>query len=135
LGLDGLTPCAQKILRIYFPDLDLSKINIKKRIPIYIKLPPGKVLGYKTPFNLNKVNIRKSEYNQESIYGLSLIAHELQHVSQAREEGSGRWLMHYIGDNIRNGYWWNKYEVDARVKQETVSRTLRQIYGRKNPCP
>ena len=42
-GLDKLTSCAQKILRIYFPDLDLSKINITKRIHIYVKLPPGVV--------------------------------------------------------------------------------------------
>ena len=135
LGLDGLTPCAQAVLKEFFPEVDLSKININTRIPIYVKVPPGKVFGYKTPFKLNKINIRKPSYSQETISGLALIAHELQHVVQATQEGLGKWTINYILDNILHGYKNSKYEKDANNKQTVVAKMLTSLYKDSNPCP
>jgi len=137
LGLDGLTPCAQAVLKDFFPNLDLSKIIVTPRIPVIVKIISRKIggaEGYKTPFKTNRIFVKKSEYSQKTIDGLSIIAHELEHVAQATKEGLGSFSSNYLKENKKNGYAGNKYELDAYGKQAIVKNELNLYYNGKDPC-
>jgi len=43
------------------------------------------------------------------------VAHELCHVRQFREHGYLRFLWLYLVESLRVGYYYNKYEVEARL--------------------
>jgi hypothetical protein len=40
--------------------------------------------------------------------------HELKHVEQFREHGLVRFLVLYLREYLKNGYYDNKYEIEAR---------------------
>ena len=119
----------------FFPELDLSRINIRTRIPLYVRITVPDVTGYKNPRRLNTIHIRRSRYSQETTEGLALIAHELQHVVQATREGLHRFVSNYVRDNMANGYGSSAYEADAWTQEYLVRAELLNLYGGSNPCP
>lgn len=46
-----------------------------------------------------------------------LIRHELCHLEQIRREGRLRFAVGYLRELVRNGYWNNKYEIEARAAE------------------
>lgn len=55
-------------------------------------------------------NITKNELLQNK----SLLTHELVHIKQYKKLGLIRFLFFYIIEAIKNGYWNNKFEIEAR---------------------
>jgi len=51
---------------------------------------------------------------EEFLRNRSWVAHELCHVRQFQEHGYIRFLWRYLLESYRNGYYNNKFEVEAR---------------------
>jgi hypothetical protein len=47
--------------------------------------------------------------------------HELTHVKQYAQYGFYRFLFLYLYESVRSGYWNNKFEVEARSKENDQS--------------
>lgn len=52
------------------------------------------------------------------------LVHELKHVEQFQEHGFVGFLWKYVVEYVRNGYYQNKYEIEARLaeRDETLLR-------------
>ena len=84
-----------------------TKIRTLEKVKIYGKdTIGGLTVGY-------GIYVKKG-YTTES-----LICHELVHVKQYEDAGGVyKFLVKYINETSKVGYWDNKYEVEARVKAE-----------------
>jgi hypothetical protein len=49
------------------------------------------------------------------------LVHELVHVEQYRKYGLVKFLWLYTLESIRHGYYANKFEMEARAAEETMS--------------
>lgn len=58
---------------------------------------------------------------QEFVGNRKWIRHELAHIMQFRKHGFLLFLLKYLIESVRNGYYNNKYEVEARVAEEDES--------------
>lgn len=47
-------------------------------------------------------------------------AHEMCHIKQFAEHGKIRFLFLYLIESIKNGYWNNKYEIEARNTENEI---------------
>ena len=45
------------------------------------------------------------------------VLHELKHVEQFEEHGFLRFMMKYVWEYVKSGYFQNKYEVEARMAE------------------
>lgn len=45
------------------------------------------------------------------------VCHELKHISQFRQYGFARFIILYLVESARNGYYNNKYEKEARAAE------------------
>lgn len=84
-----------------------------------------------------------------------MIGHEVTHSQQYRQSGNLRFKAKYLFSSLVAGigvtvgsrgsvmprfdsaraYYGNKYEQDARRKEEQILNDLNQQYGSSNPCP
>ncbi len=46
------------------------------------------------------------------------VCHELKHIAQFRQYGFARFIIYYLVESIRNGYYNNKFEVQARACEQ-----------------
>ena len=46
------------------------------------------------------------------------VKHELCHVQQFKEHGKFLFILKYLYESLRHGYYNNKYEVEARLAEE-----------------
>ena len=67
-------------------------------------------------------NTSKQEFNSNARW----VRHEMIHLEQFRRYGKWRFTMLYILESIRNGYWNNRFEVEARDAELNESIPLRQ---------
>jgi len=49
------------------------------------------------------------------------LCHELKHVQQYREYGLAGFLVRYLTDWIKHGYYNNRFEVEARASEKDLS--------------
>lgn len=68
-------------------------------------------------------------YKSDSILYVDTIAHELVHISQARNEGTIKWLLKYIWYHIRFGYMGNPYEKEARENSRRYRQSAITVYS------
>jgi len=59
-------------------------------------------------------NISKADFLRNK----RLLRHELCHVKQYQQHGFIWFLLQYLFESIRNGYYKNKFEVEARKAEE-----------------
>jgi hypothetical protein len=59
-------------------------------------------------------NIKSTEFKQDE----RLLKHELCHVRQFKEHGYFLFIIKYLWETIKNGYYNNKYEIEARKAEE-----------------
>ena len=53
------------------------------------------------------------------------VKHELCHIRQFQEHGFGAFILKYLMESMRSGYYHNKYEVEARnAETESVPEEL-----------
>ena len=70
-------------------------------------------------------NTRRDEFLQDKDW----VCHELKHVEQYRRIGFARFLVSYLIEWVKNGYYDNKYEVEAResAKDEKLMKEVKFI--------
>jgi len=155
LGLEKLPSHAQDDLGMYFPELDLNRVEIHIGLPWYVP-------DTKTAFTRSlDIYIKEGKYDPCSIKGLALIAHELVHV---RQQGEGFWSRarfdnRYMTDfkkiwsskkpewdskarkilyerryTMREAYRRIPAEVDAYNIQHIIEDDLREMYGDQELC-
>lgn len=56
--------------------------------------------------------------SQEFLKDTKLVKHELCHVQQFKENGYLFFIVKYLWESFRKGYYNNKYEVEARAAEE-----------------
>lgn len=67
---------------------------------------------------LGKTILLHDTSTQEFINNRQWIRHELAHVEQFKQHGYLPFLFKYLVESIRNGYYNNKYEREARAAEE-----------------
>jgi hypothetical protein len=50
------------------------------------------------------------------------LRHELKHVEQFRQHGYINFVLLYLAETLKHGYYNNKYEVEARKAEQTVAQ-------------
>ncbi len=63
----------------------------------------------------------------------SWVVHELKHVDQYREHGLLGFLWKYLRDYLKNGYWNNRFEREARAAESDWSLLRRYDLSRYIP--
>ncbi|HEY6975038.1 MAG TPA: DUF4157 domain-containing protein [Chitinophagaceae bacterium] len=58
---------------------------------------------------------------QDFLKNKKWVTHELVHVQQFKQYGSLRFLFLYIWESLRNGYHNNRFEIEAREKENDES--------------
>ena len=58
-------------------------------------------------------NARKEKFLQNKRW----VKHELCHIRQFQQHGYWLFIIKYLWESIRNGYYNNKYEVEARAAE------------------
>lgn len=58
---------------------------------------------------------------QEFLNDTDWICHELKHVEQYKQNGFAGFLTKYFFDWVKNGYYNNKFEVEARESEKDLS--------------
>ena len=124
-----LSQCVKDHLAPYFPGLDLDKITVGDRIPFYV-LDPG-VIGY--GYSKKKIWI-KGGPDQFTSTGISLIAHELQHLYELNQRNKALWGIAYLIGLVHPGYDKMPKENRARAMENRVLRDLMDRYGKREPC-
>jgi RHS repeat-associated protein len=129
LGLKPLPQCAQQKLQPFFPDLDLTKIDIHtKGLPWYVLDPD--VQAYT---NQNDIYFKQEAYDPTSSKGLALIGHELRHSQQYQNTGTTSFRTSYLWQLIMKGYMNIDFEQEAYGYQFTIWPYLSDQFGAM-PC-
>jgi len=63
--------------------------------------------------------------SEEFLADKQWVCHELKHVEQYQQNGFAGFLIRYMTDWVKNGYYNNKFEVEAR-QSETDESLLRK---------
>ena len=53
----------------------------------------------------------------EFLANLAWVRHEMVHLDQFRRYGKLKFVILYICESIQNGYWNNRFEVEARMAE------------------
>jgi Domain of unknown function (DUF4157) len=62
-------------------------------------------------------NTKKEEF----LYNTEWVCHELKHVEQYQQNGFAGFIFKYLFDWVKNGYYNNRFEVEARESEKDVS--------------
>ena len=58
---------------------------------------------------------------QEFLNDSDWVCHELKHIEQYKKNGFAGFLTKYVFDWMKNGYYNNKFEVEARSSEKDLS--------------
>ena len=122
-----LPPDVQRLLAPHFPGFDLRQIRVHLTIPRHVRLfavinPAAYTAG-------DHIHFAPDAYDDASVAGLALIAHEVTHCLQYRKYGRVQfqllYLMHYLANKKRGmsdaqAYEEIPFEVEARAKEREV---------------
>ena len=65
---------------------------------------------------------------QEFINDTDWVCHELKHVQQYRQNGFAGFICKYLFDWIKNGYYNNRFEVEARESEKDISLMKKAVF-------
>ncbi|UEG50977.1 DUF4157 domain-containing protein [Ferruginibacter lapsinanis] len=84
----------------------VAKIAARK-----LKVPSVAIVLGKT---IHLHNISSKDFLKDT----KLLKHELCHVRQFQQHGYIRFIVKYLWESLRKGYYNNKYEIEARAAEE-----------------
>lgn len=132
-----LPPCAIRGLQRWFPGMDLTEVSVKDSglsARLVKRLRRSAITIGRTIF------FGEGCFDVLSIKGLALIAHELKHVEQYREEGAIEFLLKYLWDWVLMGFKRSRdlpLEKEAYDLEDAVRQHLGEgfsISGNVAPC-
>jgi hypothetical protein len=135
----GLSDCVKKWLSRFFDRTVLDQIRIHgDGLPPLI---PEEGTGAATTSNQD-IYFPKGEYNPHTITGIATIGHEIEHIMQFRKYGDSFGLL-YLAESASVGllvspslvYWGNRFEVQARGREQEIVSYLTAMTDGKDPCP
>jgi hypothetical protein len=62
-------------------------------------------------YNISRVNFENDKKH---------LAHELCHINQFRQYGILKFIILYLWESLKKGYWNNKFEVEARDSENQI---------------
>jgi hypothetical protein len=65
-------------------------------------------------------NTKRNEF----LHDISWVCHELKHVEQYRKNGFAGFIIKYLLEWIKHGYYNNKFEVEARDNEKNIQLLL-----------
>ncbi len=68
---------------------------------------------------------------QEFLNNTSLVCHELMHIKQYEENGLIGFLVKYLFESIKKGYYNNKFEIEARENEDNLMLLEQYIIVKK----
>jgi hypothetical protein len=68
----------------------------------------------------NTIHLHNTSH-KEFLNDIDWVCHELKHVEQYRQNGVAGFLVKYIFDWMKNGYYNNRFEVEARASEKNIS--------------
>ncbi len=124
----------QQLLAPFFIGFDLSRIRIIEGIPRYVALT-SKIdpLGYTDGW---KIYFAPDAYRIDTVEGLALLAHEIEHCRQYQQHGKWRFRAKYLAayfQNRRQGlpgkqaYHKIPFEIEAREVERKVYLALMRL--------
>ncbi len=127
-----LSRCEKGWLGKYFPDLDLSGINVHTGLPPYI------LYDFSGHTNSPKdIYLAEKYYHPNTIGTLGTIGHELTHVRQFNQHGTVQFLLRYGWQFARNGgysedipFEREAYENGRKIKDDLEKRNA----NGERPC-
>lgn len=93
--------------------MDLSDIRIKER-SWRARLAAWCLGVDNVAFTLGKTILLHNATKTQFLHDEKWVKHELKHVEQFRRYGYFSFILKYTIETMRNGYYNNKYEVEAR---------------------
>ena len=73
-------------------------------------------------------NTSRDEFLQNTDW----LCHELKHVEQYREHGFAGFLVKYLWEWMKNGYYHNRFEVEARESEKDISLISRTEFIKRS---
>ena len=137
-GLFPLSECVKDLLEPFFPDLDLSDIDVDDDSFI------AWAMGMEAYTVGNDINFRPGAYQPGTISGIALVGHELTHSQQYQKAGGTfPFLDQYFSEYFENrdlgmseeeAYRNIGFEQEAFSKQRHIRRELDRRFGGISPC-
>jgi uncharacterized protein YjaZ len=90
---------------------------------IYYHIKENSLIARLSAYKLNKTRCATVVGHTIYLWGISkknfledkaYLNHELQHIMQYQQLGTFGFLISYVMESIRNGYYNNKFEIEAR---------------------
>ncbi len=86
------------------------------------------------------IHFGNDAYNPFTTEGISLIGHEVTHVSQQQHFGFDlkyglKYVKNVATGGFKRAYANISFEKDARAMADRIRTDLRNKYGNNNPCP
>lgn len=94
----------------------MTKIVIKEN-SILAKLAAKKLRVNNVALTIGKTIYLHNATKQELLDNKKWLCHELTHVKQYQQLGKFRFIVLYITESIKKGYYNNKFEVEARQNE------------------
>jgi hypothetical protein len=126
-----LSALVRQIIQPYFPGFDLEQIRIHSGIPWYVLMD---AVAYT---DRHRIYFKPGSYDEESIVGLALIAHEVTHCWQYHQLGAWRFRWRYIKDwwshflrsqSLTKAYFNVSFEREARRVEQRVYEDLNRHF-------
>ncbi len=70
----------------------------------------AKAVAIVTGNTINLYNVSKESFLLDEKW----LRHELCHIKQYQEHGYSGFIIKYLGESVKNGYFNNKFEIEAR---------------------
>jgi hypothetical protein len=102
-----------------------EKVIIKERSFI-ARIAAEKLRCHQVAIVIGKSIHLHNTSKQEFISNAGWVRHEMVHIDQFRRYGNLKFVLLYIIESIRKGYWNNRFEVEARRAETNESIQLPQ---------
>jgi len=126
-GMRPLTQCVQQSLSKFFPDIDLSKVDVRENTKWLSRRFLAMTVG-------NTIYFRGAapDTGTVTLGGMGTIAHELTHVEQYQDEGGVFWFLdRYTSDVFKYGFDHDSipYEQEAIRREQAIRNQLQRNQG------
>ncbi|KYP14800.1 DUF4157 domain-containing protein [Flavihumibacter sp. CACIAM 22H1] len=106
----------------------MSDVYHIKENSIWAKLAAKRMKAEKLAMVLgNTIHLHNTSY-QEMLQNRRWLRHELAHVQQFQHYGWVRFLLLYLVESIKRGYYNNRFEVEAREAEQDFSLEQRYTF-------